>query len=135
MNCKQASLLFDVVLVEYEKGRCDVDVASHTMVVNGKLINMTKVILDDFSLLYESISTKKAAFPVKILRRFEAHEKGENALQPKTYDLIRGSINNWDLAAGDKIKALFHMYEEILIQPACFIGSVKAFKDSIDKIV
>ena len=65
----------------------------------------------------------------------EAHAKSENALQPKIYDLIRGSINNWDLAAGDKIKALFHMYEEILIQPACFSESIKTFEDSIDAFV
>lgn len=65
----------------------------------------------------------------------EVHAQSENKLQPKTYDLIRGSINNWDLAAGDKIKTLFHMYEEILIQPACFTESEKAFEDSIDKFV
>lgn len=65
----------------------------------------------------------------------DAHAKGENALQPKTYDLIRGSINHWDLAAGDKIKTLFHKYEEILIQPACFTGSIKSFEDSIDAFI
>lgn len=65
----------------------------------------------------------------------EKHANSENKLQSKTYDLIRGSINHWDLAAGDKIKTLFHMYEEILIQPACFAGSEKTFEDSIDKFV
>ena len=65
----------------------------------------------------------------------EEHAQSENALQPKTYDLIRGSINHWDLAAGDKIKALLHMYAEIMIQPACFTGSIKAFEDCIDRFV
>lgn len=59
------------VFVEYEKGKSVADVASHTMVINGKLINMTKIILEDFSLLYDALSIKKAAFPVKILRRFK----------------------------------------------------------------
>lgn len=65
----------------------------------------------------------------------DAHSKSENALQPKTYDLIRGSINNWDFAAGDKIKALFHMYEEIMIQSSSFTESTKAFEDSVDAFV
>ncbi|SCX84079.1 hypothetical protein [Butyrivibrio sp. INlla14] len=78
-------------------------------------------------------SFQKLIYDVRQL--VETHEKSSDALQPKTYDLIRGSINHWDLAAGDKIKALFHMYKEILIQPACFTGSIKSFEDSIDAFI
>lgn len=59
------------VFVEYEEGKSEVEIASHTMVVNGNLISMTKVVLSDFGLLYDALSLKKAAFPVKILRRFK----------------------------------------------------------------
>lgn len=32
---------------------------------------MTKITLSDFSLLYDALSVKKAALPVKLLRRFK----------------------------------------------------------------
>jgi len=59
------------VFVEYDENITDIDIAAHSIVVNGKLINMTKVLLSDFGVLYEALSAKKAAFPVKILRRFK----------------------------------------------------------------
>lgn len=78
-------------------------------------------------------SFKKLVDDVRLI--VEAHAESDGALEPKTYDLIRGSISNWDLAAGDKIKALLHKYEEILIQPSCFTESIKKFEDNIDKII
>lgn len=63
------------------------------------------------------------------------HRKGENALPGKTYDLIDNSISHWDYAAADKVKALFHKYEEILIQSRCFQMSVAKFEEGIDRII
>ena len=59
------------VFVEYKASQKDVVVSSHSLLINGKLIEMTKVTLSDFALLYEALSVKKAAFPVKLLRRFK----------------------------------------------------------------
>ena len=59
------------VFVEYQNDQTDVEVSSHSLVINGKLIEMTKVTLSDFGLLYEALSAKKAAFSVKLLRRFK----------------------------------------------------------------
>ena len=64
-----------------------------------------------------------------------AHRKGENALPGKTYDLINNSISHWDYAAADKVKALFHKYEEILIQSRCFQMSAAKFEEGIDRII
>lgn len=50
----------------------------------------------------------------------DEHKKGDNPLSPKAYSLIEGSMRNWDSAAGDKVKALFHKFDEILITSRSF---------------
>lgn len=59
------------VFVEYDKNMVGASVSSHSMVFDHKSIEMTKVSLSDFGILYEALSKKKAAFPVKVLRRFK----------------------------------------------------------------
>ncbi len=59
------------VFVEYKESQLDAIVSSHSLLINGKLIEMTKVTLSNFGQLYEALSAKKAAFPVKLLRRFK----------------------------------------------------------------
>lgn len=59
------------IFVEFNREKIGVEIGSHTMLVGGKLISMTKVITADFGLLYDALTIKKAAFPVKILRRFK----------------------------------------------------------------
>lgn len=59
------------VFVEYQSDQIGAEVSSHSLVINGKVIEMTKVTLADFSLLYDALSVKKAALPVKLLRRFK----------------------------------------------------------------
>lgn len=68
---KVSSLQKRFVFVEYQAERNDCEVSSHSLVINGKLIEMTKVALSDFGMLYDALSVKKAAFPVKMLRRFK----------------------------------------------------------------
>lgn len=63
------------------------------------------------------------------------HEENKNSLPAKTYDVIRNSMQHWDLSASDKIKSLFHMYEEIMIQPGCFQYSSTKFEDAIDAFI
>lgn len=59
------------VFVEYKPNFIGSEIASHSMVIHGKLLEMTKITLSDFSLLYDALSVKKAALPVKLLRRFK----------------------------------------------------------------
>lgn len=59
------------VFVEYKEDAVGATVSSHSMVIGEKTIEMTKITLSDFGLLYEALSKKKAAFPVRILRRFK----------------------------------------------------------------
>ena len=63
------------------------------------------------------------------------HRKSNHALPQKTYDVISGSISHWDFAAADKMKALFHKYEDIVIQGRYFTDSVSKFEEGIDRII
>ena len=59
------------VFVEYAPDYVGSEVSSHSLVMNGKLIEMTKITLSDFGILYDALAVKKAALPVKLLRRFK----------------------------------------------------------------
>lgn len=59
------------IFVEYKQDFTGSEIAAHSMLINGKLLEMTKITLSDFSLLYDALAVKKAALPVKILRRFK----------------------------------------------------------------
>ena len=59
------------MFVEYKPNFIGSEIATHSMVIHGKVLEMTKIILSDFSLLYDVLSVKKAALPVKLLRRFK----------------------------------------------------------------
>lgn len=60
-----------LIFVEYKPDEPGEEVSSNAISVNGKVIEMTKISLSDFSILYDALARKKAAFPVKILRRFK----------------------------------------------------------------
>ena len=59
------------VFVEYKQDFVGSEITTHSMIIHGKLLEMTKILLSDFSLLYDALSVKKAALPVKLLRRFK----------------------------------------------------------------
>lgn len=59
------------VFVEYKEKAAGVTVSTHSMNLNGKLLSMTKLTLEDFGLLYNALAAKRAALPVKLLRRFK----------------------------------------------------------------
>ncbi len=59
------------VFIEYREGVTDAVISPFSMVFEDKAVEMTKVTLSNFGELYDALSRKKAAFPVKILRRFK----------------------------------------------------------------
>lgn len=59
------------VFVEYNPDIAETDITSHSVVIDERVIKMTKIITADFCDIYDALSAKKAAFPVKILRRFK----------------------------------------------------------------
>ncbi len=59
------------VFISYDKNQSGAEVSSHSMIFDDKIIEMTRISLSDFGILFDALSKKKAAFPVKILRRFK----------------------------------------------------------------
>lgn len=60
-----------MLAIEYEKGFNKVEVAPYTISFDDKIIAMTKIKLEDFSLLYDAMAEKKTKLPVKLLRIFK----------------------------------------------------------------
>lgn len=59
------------VFVEYDKAMIGVNISSLSMTFENKAIEMTKITLSNFELLYDALSGKKATLPIKVLRRFK----------------------------------------------------------------
>lgn len=59
------------IFVEYKRGMTGVSIAPYSIDLNGRLLDMTRVTLANFSLLYDSLAVKRAHIPVKMLRRFK----------------------------------------------------------------
>ncbi len=70
-NNKLSNLQDRFVFIEWNKGFEGYSISSHSIDLNGKILPMTKIILDDYSLLYNALLLKKASLPVRILRRFK----------------------------------------------------------------
>ncbi|MGB4659902.1 MAG: SIR2 family protein [Mobilitalea sp.] len=59
------------IFVEYEKDFSGVEITPYTIMIDDKPLEMKKIKLSDFSLIYKSLASKKAKLPAKILRRFK----------------------------------------------------------------
>ena len=58
---------------------------------------------------------KIEALTRKIKPIIEEHKVSEDRLKDKTYDVINSSMSHWSMATADQIKALYHMYEEEML--------------------
>lgn len=59
------------VFIDYCPGMTGYQISEYALDLNGKTITMTKITLDDFGILYDALTAKVAAIPVKLLRRFK----------------------------------------------------------------
>lgn len=59
------------LFVEFKPGLVGIEVTPYTIMVDGKPLSMTKVMLSDFMPLYSALGNKQAKLPVRILRRFK----------------------------------------------------------------
>lgn len=59
------------VFVERKRDMSGVAVTAHSVNLGTRMLNMTKITLNDFGLLYDALAAKKAGIPVKVLRRFK----------------------------------------------------------------
>ena len=59
------------VFVEYAPGIVGYEISEYEIDLGSKRITMTKITLEDFGILYDALTSKVAAVPVKLLRRFK----------------------------------------------------------------
>lgn len=59
------------VYVDYQPEMTGYEVSEYALDLNGKRITMTKIALQDFSILYDALAAKVSAISVKLLRRFK----------------------------------------------------------------
>ena len=59
------------VFVDYVPGTVGYEISEYEIDLGDKRIIMTKITLEDFEILYDALTTKVAAVPVKLLRRFK----------------------------------------------------------------
>ncbi|SJT75959.1 Uncharacterised protein [Clostridioides difficile] len=53
------------IFIEYEKNFNDIEISSHTIAFDNKMITMTKIKLEDFNLLYEALSEKNQNYQLE----------------------------------------------------------------------
>lgn len=76
------------VFVTYDAQMDGIDISSLSMTFGTDIIEMTKITTSDFSDIYSALKEKKAAFPVKLLRRFK-DDLYEFALTSQTRSTIQ----------------------------------------------
>jgi hypothetical protein len=59
------------IFIDYQEGHKDIIVAPHSIIIDGQVIEMTKITLDNFMPIYDELSNKQAKIPVKLLRTFK----------------------------------------------------------------
>ncbi len=59
------------VFVEYVEQMIGSEVSTYTIMIDGKPLNMTKIQLSDYSLLYNALNGKRSQLPIRLLRRFK----------------------------------------------------------------
>lgn len=59
------------IFVEFDPQAMIPIVSPHTVAIGSRMLSMTKIQLANFNLLFEALTTQKAALPVKVLRRFK----------------------------------------------------------------
>ena len=59
------------VFVEHKRGMQNAVVSTHSIDLDGRMLNMTKITTDNYKLLFDALGAKKAGISVKLLRRFK----------------------------------------------------------------
>lgn len=70
-NSKFEKLQERFVFVEHKRGMQNAVVSTHSIDLDGRMLNMTKITTDNYKLLFDALGTKKAGISVKLLRRFK----------------------------------------------------------------
>ena len=58
------------IFVEYKPSVSGASVTPFSIDLNGRILNMTRITLENFSVLFDALVAKEAKMPIKLLRRF-----------------------------------------------------------------
>ncbi|MBZ1280888.1 SIR2 family protein [Clostridioides difficile] len=94
------------IFIEYEKNFNDIEISSHTIAFDNKMITMTKIKLEDFNLLYDALSEKKSKLPVRILRMFKQEFYDFTITNKPTAKIRVGSVDDTRIKDEDLVLAV-----------------------------
>ena len=94
------------VFVEYNRAAIKPEVATHTIMVNGKPLAMRRIVLSDFMPLYTAMEGVKSKLPVRILRRFKQDLYNFTITNTPTANLRVASIDDVRVADEDLVLAI-----------------------------
>ncbi len=59
------------IYVEWKKAKQEIEITPHSINLQGKIINVTRIQTDNFSKIFSAMQSKKSTLPVKVLRMFK----------------------------------------------------------------
>lgn len=94
------------VFVEYQKGKVGAEVTPYTIMIDDKPLSMTKIVVDDFKLIYKALEGKRAKLPVRILRRFKQELYNFTVTNKTTSNLKVAAIEDERVADEELVMAI-----------------------------
>lgn len=94
------------VFIEYDERISKIEISPHTISFEEKIIGMTKIVLNDFSILYKALSLNKNKLPVKLLRLFKQEFYTYTLTNKPTANLRIAGIDDDRLEDEDLILAI-----------------------------
>lgn len=108
---KVATLKDRFVFVEYSTSVDNYEISEYTLKIDNKFLEMTKIKINDFSILYDCLSKKKNRIPAKILRYYKDELYRFVETNEPTATIKVGKIDDNRLRDDDLVMAIGTMQE------------------------
>lgn len=107
LDVDQLKMLEDrFVFVEYKKDTVSAIVTPYTIMIGDKPLNMKRIVVDDFMLIYKALEGKRAKLPVRVLRRFKQELYSYTITNIPTANLRVASIDDKRVADEELVLAI-----------------------------
>lgn len=94
------------IFVEYDPGITDIRITPYTIMIDGKPLTMSKIVLKDFLPLYSALENKRAKLPVRILRHFKQELYNYTLTNAPTASLRVAAIDDTRINDEDLVLAI-----------------------------
>ena len=99
------------IFIEYDVNVENYEISQYTMKIEDKFLEMTKIKMKDFSILYEKLAKKKNKVPAKILRYYKDELYNFVVTNEPTTTIKVGSIEDQRIKDEDLVMAIGTMQE------------------------